>query len=311
MWANRGAVLGGLAAAIVVWALAVPPGVGAKTGPGVTFMGRDAVGDSGAAPDIVTGTIQQADSLATTILFRVELGNRTSLGAEDVVAFAIDSDDNDATGPDGDDHAIVLRPGGATQLGRWNGSSYAPTASASLKALDGFGVSVARAELGNGDAFGVSFLTFGPGESSDATGELPFFVLYPECANKKDDDKDGRLDAADRGCSSAEDEEESDEPVTLRAGKVAITSLRAGKVASVTVPVTVAETGARITGGTTTCAVRRKGGSRMPATASLAGGKAACRFTVSVAAKGQSVIGAITVVWRGKRLVVPFAGRVA
>ena len=175
--------------------------------PGVTFMGRDAVGDSGAAPDIVTGTIQQADALATTILLRVELGNRTSLGGEDAVAFAIDSDDNGGTGPDGDDHVIVLSPGGTARLARWDGSSYVQVASPSLKALDGFGVSVARAEIGNRDEFNVSFLTFGPGESTDATGDVPFFVLYPECANRKDDDKDGGLDAADGGCSSAEDEE--------------------------------------------------------------------------------------------------------
>ena len=135
--------------------------------------------------------------------------------------------------------------------------------SASLKALDGLGVSVARAEIGNQDEFNVSFLTFGPRKSTNATGDMSFSVLYPECANKKDDDKDGDwtprprlLVRGGRGRVGRAGDASS--------GKVTIKpALRAGRASSVGVSVTVSETRALIDGGTTTCTVRRKGGARM------------------------------------------------
>lgn len=89
------------------------------------------------------------------------------------------------------ERAILLRTGGAVFTGRWDGSSYAPATAPSLRPDGPFGVSVARAEIGAGDRFGVAFMTFRPSGSSGGTGEVPFSVLYPECANREDDDKDG------------------------------------------------------------------------------------------------------------------------
>lgn len=284
----------------------------AAAGPGFTFLGRDATGDSGAAPDIVTGSVQQADSLATTLLFRVELGNRTTLGADDAVVFGIDSDTNDATGPAGKDYALMLLPGSVARLARYGGGGFELMPSASLQALDRFGVSVARSELGNPERFDVSFLTIGPGEETDSTGDIPVFILFPACANKEDDDKDGMIDAVDTGCAGAEDENEADERVTLRAGRVTIApKLREGVAVVATVLVTTAETGKPIAAGTARCTVRRVGGAAIRALASLSTGRATCRFTVPRAMKGHSLRGSITVVYRDQRVVVPFRGTVA
>ena len=284
----------------------------AAAGPGPAFLARDAVGDSGAAPDIVTGSAQQADSLATTLLFRVELGNRTALGVDDGVVFGIDSDANDTTGAGGKDYAIFLFSGGLARLARFGASEYALVPSPSLQAVEAFGVSIARSELGNPEKLEVSFLTIGPGEAADDTGDLPFFVLYPACANKEDDDKDGMTDSADPGCASTEDENEADDPVTLRVTRVVIAPhLRAGAAVSASALVTRVETGKTIDSGTAKCNVRSVGGAALRTTTSLAAGRATCRFRVPEAMKGKRLAGSITVTHRGQRIVAPFAGLVA
>ena len=48
-----------------------------------------------------------------------------------------------------------------------------------------------------------------------------------ECANGRDDDGDGKIDAADRGCGGTSDDVEGDEPVTPRLLRASVTPAKA------------------------------------------------------------------------------------
>ena len=130
----------------------------------------------------------------------------------------------------------------------------------------------------------------------------------PSARTRKDDDGDGKVDAADLGCSSSTDNLESDDPVTLKAGKAKVVPAKpkAGKLVVVSAPVTRVETGLGVTSGTAKC-VARVGTASVPAKGKVAGGGGSCAFKTPAKSKGKTARGTITVTVLGKSSVIPFS----
>ncbi|MEO5633191.1 hypothetical protein, partial [Gaiella sp.] len=149
-------------------------------------------------------------------------------------------------------------------------------------------------------------------DSAPDGGAFTYALTFAQCANGKDDDGDGRVDAEDFGCSSGSDSLESDDPVTLRAGppKVVPAKPKAGKVAVASAAVTRLETGVGIPAGSVKCA-GRAGTKVLRGVGKVAAGRASCAFKLPVGAKGKTVRGTITVTHLGKSKVVPFGFRVS
>jgi hypothetical protein len=136
-------------------------------------------------------------------------------------------------------------------------------------------------------------------------------LTFTQCANGKDDDGDGKVDGNDLGCSSPTDNLESDDPVTLKAGK-AITvpaKPKAGKTVVVGAAVIRVETGAGISAGTVKCAARI-GTKALPASGKVGSGVAACKLSLPKTSKGKLVKGTITVTVQGHAIKVPFSFKV-
>jgi hypothetical protein len=119
----------------------------------------DPVGDSNGAPDITGVTV--ANDLSGTILFVVEVANRTGFAANDDILIYIDSDRSALTGyadrGGGADYLLGIdaasqQPG----LARWNGTGFAPVAGTTLRLTwaNGYVVGVNHAELGATGDFG-------------------------------------------------------------------------------------------------------------------------------------------------------------
>ena len=122
----------------------------------------DPVGDSNGAPDITGVTV--ANDLSGTILFVVEVANRTGFAANDDILIYIDSDRSALTGyaDRGGGADYLLGIDGASQqpeLARWNGTGFEPAAATTLRLTwaNGYVASINHAEL-------------------EATGDFGFFV---------------------------------------------------------------------------------------------------------------------------------------
>jgi hypothetical protein len=148
-------------------------------------------------------------------------------------------------------------------------------------------------------------------DSAPDGGYYTYSLTFAQCSNGKDDDGDGRVDADDLGCSSETDNLESDDPVTLRAGKARVTPAKpeAGSAVVVSSRVTRVETGRGITAGKVRCA-GRAGARPLRGTGRIAAGKATCSFMLPASSKRQAAHGTITVTHLGKTEVVPFSFRI-
>ena len=177
-----------------------------------------------------------------------------------------------------------------------------------------------RSDLGNIDRFGFDAFTANFDDAGNYLGEddapdggsYVYNLTFTQCANGKDDDGDGKVDAADLGCSSTTDNLESDDPVTLKAGKATVVPAKpkAGKLVVVSAPVTRVETGVDVTSGTARCSVR-VGTASVPAKGKVAAGRGSCTFKTPAKAKGKTARGTITVTVLGKSKVIPFSFKVA
>jgi hypothetical protein len=123
------------------------------------IKGVDPVGDSNGAPDIVGVTV--ANDLAGTILFVVEVANRTGFAASDDILIYIDSDRSALTGYSdrGGGADYVLGIDAASQqpeLARWNGTGFEPAVGTTLRLTwaNGYVASINHAELGATGDFG-------------------------------------------------------------------------------------------------------------------------------------------------------------
>lgn len=133
----------------------------------------DPVGDSNGAPDITGVTV--ANDLSGTILFVVEVSNRTDFVARDEVLIYIDSDRSAATGsPDrggGVDYRLRI-DATSSDFDRWNGTAFEPAPRTTVRVAwaNGYVASVNRSEVGATSSFAFFVRTRmqeGPGNQFD------------------------------------------------------------------------------------------------------------------------------------------------
>ncbi len=116
----------------------------------------DPTGDSNGAPDITGVTV--ANDLSGTILFVVEVANRTDFVARDEVLIYIDSDRSALTGfPDrggGVDYRIRV-DATSSDFERWNGTGFEPTSRTTFRIawVNGYVARVHHTELGATSSF--------------------------------------------------------------------------------------------------------------------------------------------------------------
>jgi hypothetical protein len=277
----------------------------------------DPAGDSNGAPDITQ--IVVSNDAAGVVTFRVTTA--APIVGNSVVFVDIDSDSNPGTGSFGAEYSIIAGLGGFG-LQKWNGTDFVDASAPSLNALVSgttVEIKIGRQDIGNVSRFGFSAAavlfdasTFDYVSEDDAPdgGEYIYVLTFTQCANGKDDDGDGKIDGQDLGCSSATDNNESDDPVTLKAGRPVVipAKARAGKFVVVGAPVVRVETGKPISSGRVTCSARI-GTKRLPAGGRVDSGFALCGFDVPAKAKGKLVSGTITVTVLGTTKVIPFSFR--
>ena len=176
-----------------------------------------------------------------------------------------------------------------------------------------------RADIGSVDRFGFDVFTvnfdaadtyLGEDDAPDG-GAYVYTLAFTQCANGKDDDGDGKVDGNDLGCSSPTDNLESDDPVTLKAGKALTVPAKpkAGKVVVVGAAVIRVETGAGITSGTVKCAVH-VGTKALPASGKVGIGRRGLHVHAAEDVEGQDRARDDHRHLQGKSVKVPFAFKV-
>jgi hypothetical protein len=278
----------------------------------------DPTGDAtGGAPDITQ--VVTSNDAAGVITFRITTVAPIIDSSEMLIA--LNTDSNPGTGAGGAEYLLIAGTGGFGIL-KWNGTTFAQATAPSLSMTRSGNLvefKINRADLGVTDRFGLSVLTLnfdatdtlaGEDDAPDG-GEYIYTMTLTQCANGKDDDGDGKVDGDDLGCSSPTDNLESDDPVTLKAGKALTIPAKpkAGKVVVVGAAVVRLETGAGIPSGTVKCAVH-VGTKALPAIGKVSSGVAACKFTLPKTSKGKMARGTISVTFKGKSVKVPFAFKV-
>jgi hypothetical protein len=139
-----------LPAAALAVALSVSPAYGRVVDHN-PVEATDPAGDSNGAPDLTGVTV--ANDLSGTILFVIEVANRTDFVARDEVLISIDSDQNAGTGsPDrggGVDYRLRI-DSTSSDFDRWNGTGFerAPRTTVRVAWVNGYVASVNRSELG-------------------------------------------------------------------------------------------------------------------------------------------------------------------
>ena len=280
----------------------------------------DPTGDAtGGVPDITQ--IAVSNDAAGVVTLRTTTAAPLVDGS--VLGIILDTDSNPATGSGGAEYLIFATRSGLTRMRKWNGTNFETIAPPSLAAtISGnvIEIKIGRQDIGVVDQFGVAAFTImfdaagtvvGDDDAPDG-GSYVYVLAFTQCANGKDDDGDGKADAEDLGCSSPADDLESDDPVTLQAGKalVAPAKPKAGKAVVVSAPVLRVETGVGIESGAVTCAAR-VGTRALRGAGKVASGRASCAFRLPATVKGKAVRGTITVTHLGKSKVVPFSFKVS
>ena len=200
----------------------------------------------------------------------------------------LDTDANPATGLFGSEYSLYGYLGGFGLL-KASGTTFADTPAPSLwMSITGNVVEfkIGRQDIGNVSRFGFDAATvlydtsdnYVSEDDAPDGGSFIYTLAFSQCSNAKDDDGDGKLDAADLGCSSSTDNLESDDPVTLKAGtaKVVPATPMVGKLVVVSAPVTRVETGLGVTSGMAKC-VARVGTASVPAKGKVAAAAAPAR----------------------------------
>jgi hypothetical protein len=237
------------------------------------------------------------------------------------MAVDLDTDSNPATGAGGAEYELYAVLGGFG-IAKWNGSTFADATATSLTMTRSGNVvefKINRSDLGNVTRLGYAVYTvifdasdtfLGEDDAPDG-GEYAYTLALAQCANGKDDDGDGRIDGKDFGCSSATDNLERGDPVTLKARKALTVPAKptAGSGVVVRAAVIRMESGAGITSGTARC-VARVGTNALRGTGKVGAGGATCRFTLPATSAGKVVHGTITVTVQGHSITVPFTFKV-
>ena len=170
----------------VVAVLSVPTAHGRVTDHNPVEV-TDPTGDSNGAPDITGVTV--ANDLSGTILFVLEVANRSDFVARDEILIYIDSDRSGATGsPDrggGVDYRLRI-DATSSDFERWNGTGFAPAPRTTVRVawVNGYVASVSRSELGGTTSFAFyvrARMQEGPGNQFDVspTDSLFAYALSP------------------------------------------------------------------------------------------------------------------------------------
>jgi hypothetical protein len=277
----------------------------------------DPSGDSKTGPDITGVTV--SNDAAGVLTFRVT--TVAPINTLTDVYVDLDTDANPATGLFGNEYSIYGFLGGFG-LEKASGTTFVDTPAPSLSMTISGNVvefKINRQDIGSPSRFGFDAATvlydtsdkYVSEDDAPDGGSFIYSLAFSQCSNGKDDDGDGKVDAADLGCSSSTDNLESDDPVTLKAGKatVAPAKPKAGKLVVVSAPVTRVETGLGVNSGTAKC-VARVGTASVSAKAKVAGGRGSCTFKTPAKSKGKTARGTITVTVLGKPIVIPFSFKV-
>jgi hypothetical protein len=215
------------------------------------------------------------------------------------------------------DYYFFSGGGGVGGLYRWNGSDLVPHAVASARSSVANGVvhyEVNRADIGNTSGFqfkvdGISRASFdsAPDDLAVYTYTL---VQHPACSDKIDNDNDGKIDAADPGCSSATDTDETDPPppppLKLTAGKPAAVAGPAKGGAAFTVAMTVTRSDGKAFTGAVACTAKA-GAATIRAAGRAVAGTARCTMRLPKAAKGKRLTGSITATSGTAKVAKPYA----
>ncbi len=265
----------------------------------------DPSGDAGSGSDITGVTIRNDQAGAISI----QVATVNPIVLNHALLVFIDADKNQSTGGEGDEYWMYGGPMTGVGFFSWNGSGFAESSPASFS-VRAAGTNVTefrinRADIGNVTSFNIAVLSVSVDESGgelvfkgwDQAGYFTYDLSFPQCSNTKDDDGDGKIDSQDLGCSSATDEDESDDPVNIRIGKAKTVPARpkAGRMAVVSAPTTRVETGQPLDSATVKCTGRIVNGKALKGTGSLVSGRATCKYKLPANAKKKSVRGQIAV----------------
>jgi len=281
----------------------------------------DPAGDSGVAHD-VTSVVVSND--ATQVVLRFPVPNpwpNFQQPADQAWLLMIDTDENSSTGDSGDEVRVFQQGGAMVEV--WNGSAWvdAPPAGISVRfelssSSAGWRVQLPRDLLGRttGFDFGLVFAKWSGDEIVGADrgpdgGSWRYDLVLAQCANGRDDDGDGKIDAADRGCANTADDAEGDERVTPRLLRPVVTPAKAAAGRLVTVRATAQqlETGQPIATGRVVCTIR-VGATSKQVTGRISAGVATCKFAAPRVVRPTTVRGTMTIV--GTTRSVPFSFRV-
>lgn len=279
----------------------------------------DPGGDAGPGTDITSMTVRNDQAGEITI----QVASASPIVGNHAIAVFIDADKNQSTGSDGDE--VWMYGGPFVGAGFFNCTSGG--CSETNPASFGAGAAAAnvtefrfnRADIGNvtGFNFVVVSISIDPPylnfwDDAPSSGAFSYDLVFPQCSNGSDDDGDGGVDAQDLGCSSPTDDNEADEPVNVRLGaaKAKPAVVKAGSVATISVPTTRVETGKPLDGGAVSCTASYAPGKKLRGPGSVIAGNAVCKLKVPKAAAGKTVRGVLTVSYKTAKATSAFSFRV-
>jgi hypothetical protein len=281
----------------------------------------DATGDNGPAHDI-TSVVVSNDATQVVLRFSVPNPWPNLRQAEDQAwLLMIDADRNPSTGDGGEEVRVFQQSGAFVEV--WNGSAWvdAPPAGISVRfelssSSAAWRVQLPRELLGGttGFDFRLAFAKWagdaivGSDRGPDS-GSWRYALVLTQCANGRDDDGDGKVDTADRGCAGTSDDAEGDEPVTPRLLRASAAPVKVGPGRPVTIRATaqVFETGEPLSKGSVVCAIR-VGTATKRVTGRVSAGVATCKLTAPSVSRPTTVRGTMAIA--GATRAVPFSFRV-
>jgi hypothetical protein len=265
----------------------------------------DSSGEDPAAPDVTTVVVSNDD--AGMITFKINIPNRPQLSRDIALDMFVDSDSNAATGDPnflGADYVIELFLG-EVSLFKWDGTDFTrragdpPATSLIYSWASGATIKISAAELGNTKKFGFDVLAVSGLVIDDTTGAI--------------DNSNAKSDVAPAFSAGLYRYEVKLAPARLDAKKLSTTpsSPRAGKTFTVRLTATRSDTGATIVNGAVACAAKAGTKTVKPKSAKFVGGQAVCVFQIPAGTKGKTLRGTIKIVFEGKSLTRPFAGKIS
>ena len=277
--------------------------VAAAGGAAASFA--DPAGDADGAPDL--SGIQISNDAAGVITFQIGLASGASIAADSLVALNIDSDGDLDTGDGaGFDTTFLFASGKSLTVLRWNGSNYAtgqaPTATVSA-AANTLRLTVNKRDLADTKAFAF-YLTSAQIGADDE-------IVASDDAPDDGEVWEYELTAPTTVPPTVPPPAPPTGTLTLSSSKpAAAMRAKAGKPFAVTMGVKRGDTGAAVTTGKVTCAM--KIGTRpVRSTGRFLAGKARCTATLPATARGKTLRGTITVTLGTAKTAKAFAFRVA